>query len=446
MYSFAALSLPAQIQTGALRLMSWLILIVGLYLCFRIRFFQIRRIGLWLRVSLIDPLRAPRSALGENPLKAAFAALSGTIGTGNMAGVACAVSLGGAGAVLWMWLSSLVGMAIKFSEIVLALTFRKNGEGGASLYLRKARFGRVLAPVFTALALVTGLLMGNMVQSNTAAAAVTLALPNVPPLAVGAFMALLCVLLSNRGMRGFTRLSGTLMPILCLVYIGTALYIMILNADALLPALAAMLKGAFSATAAAGGAAGYGVSAALRQGVGRGVFSNEAGLGVSPLAHATSSEKEPVRQGMLGIFEVFMDTSVLCTLTALALLVSYRGEACPLGIAAVAYAWQSAFGRMGTYIIAFLVAAFGFTTMLAWSNYVNILAKHLFKPHICALLAPLFPMLILFGSILEVDAVWQFADVANVLTCLPNLIGLVLLAPVVAQSTRRYEKSLYHEK
>lgn len=434
----------------------WLLvflLLSGLFLSIRLRFFPLRRLFTWLRMTLIDPFR-PAALRDHSKIRAAdgaLAALAGTIGTGNIAGVATALVLGGAGAVFWMWVAALLGMAIKYAEVYLALRCRKRdaagaAAGGALSYLECA-LGKGAAKLFALLALLCGLCMGNLVQSNTVAAAVTGVFPSLPAPLVGVAVSVLVILGMGGGFRRLTALTDRIVPVMGLLYILGCSVLLIFYIDALPAAVMGIFRGAFSVRAAAGGAAGVTSAKALRYGVERGVFSNEAGLGVSAFAHAGTSETEPAKQGLFGLFEVFIDTIVICTFTALAILcafpdaVAFENGLRLDGVLLTQRAFETVFGAAGGYQMALFVLLFGYSSLLAWSYYGEQAGRYLGGAKLAKAYRCVFALLPVCGSVVSVTLAWELADLANGLMALLNLTAVLLLSNLVRDGTAEFWKS-----
>ncbi len=398
-----------------------------------------------------------------SPFQAVSTALGGTVGTGNIAGVAGAIALGGPGAVFWMWISALLGMATKYSEILLAVRFRKrNSEGdwvGGPMYYITQGLGRKykwLALLFSLFGAFAALGIGNMVQANTVAGAfVTLAnsfgaakptggqTEMLLRLATGFVISFATALVLLGGVKRIGAVAEKLVPTMSLIYIIGTLIIIFMNIEKMTDVLKLIVVSAFAPKAVLGGALGVGLTQALRLGIGRGVFSNEAGLGSSPIAHAATSEESPVKQGLFGIFEVFADTIVMCTLTALAVLMS--GAHIPYGQSAGAELTISAFGtafggRISGIFITIELALFAVSSILSWALYGSRCAEYLFGTRILKLYKTVFVAFIVIGAGLKMSLAWNIADTLNGLMAIPNLVALVGLSGIVAALTREHFK------
>lgn len=411
-----------------------LLLAVGLMMTVRTRCVQVRRLGASLRQVGHSLAGGERSSF-----QAVCTALAGTVGTGNIAGVAGAIALGGPGAVFWMWVSAFLGMATKYAEVVLAMKYREVGPdgeylGGPMYYIRRG-MGERWKPLAAAFALCTVLAsfgMGNMVQVNTIVSAVREALPSVRPevtaLVTGLAAALIVALVTVGGAGGIGRFMEKLVPVMAGLYVLGALAVLGFHWRQLGPALGEILRGAFCPEAVLGGGAGVGIRQAVRWGVSRGVFSNEAGLGSAPIAHA-GAEAAPEEQGLMGIFEVFLDTVVLCTLTALAVLVSGvpvgYGKAAGAELAVAAL--ETVFGSWAAALMALCVGLLALATLISWQLYGLRCAGYLWGGRGEAVYRLCYVAVILLGATMDLSAVWALSDVFNGLMCLPNLLALAAL-------------------
>lgn len=417
-----------------------LLLGVGLYLTLGLRLLPWRRIP-----TAFALLWAGRRGTGDGditPFQALMTALSATIGTGNIAGVATAIALGGPGAVFWMWITALVGMATKYAEAVLAVHYREvdelgNHVGGPMYYIRNGLGPRWrwMAGAFAAFAMVAAFGIGNMVQANSVADALDGAL-GIPAWVTGPLMAVLVAAVVLGGLRRIADVASALVPFMALAYFLAAAAVIVLSWRDVPAALATIVTSAFTGTAATGGFAGAAVWAAIRYGVARGVFSNEAGLGSAPIAHAAARTRDPVRQGLVAMLGTFIDTLVVCTLTALVIVLSGVWTSGTTGAALSGAAFQSALGPAGQYVVTFGLALFAFTTVLGWSYYGERCAEYLFGVRVIRPYQWLWIAAIPLGAWVKLELVWLAADVMNGLMALPNLIALALLSPVVFHLTR----------
>ena len=419
-----------------------LILGTGLFLMVGLRLMPIRRLGYGFRM-----LWQGRKGEGEgdiSPFNALMTSLSATIGTGNIAGVATAIFLGGPGALFWMWCTALVGMATKYAEAVLAVQFRETDEmgnhiGGPMFYIRNglkshwAWLGTSFA-IFGALA---GFGIGNTVQANSVADALN-AKTGMPHLVTGLCMAGLAALVLIGGIRRIAEVAGKLVPFMAITYVLAGLVVLVLNADQIPTAIELILKHAFTPIAATGGFAGAAVWAAIRFGVARGIFSNEAGLGSAPIAHAAATTTSPVRQGSIAMLGTFIDTIIICTITGLVIVVSGAWTGGENGASLTAAAFESSLPGVGGHIVTLGITLFAFTTLLGWSFYGEKCVEYLFGVRSITPFRVLWIIAIPIGATFPLNFIWLLADTLNALMALPNLVALLLLSPLVFKLTREY--------
>ena len=387
-----------------------------------------------------------RKSSGEgeiSPFNALMKALSSTVGMGNIAGVATAVGIGGPGALFWMWCTALVGLATKYAEAVLAVNFREtdklgNKVGGPMYYIKNGLGAqwKWLGGMFALFGALAGFGLANTVQSN----AVSQVLEgdfNVPTLVSGLVMSGLVAIVLIGGIKRIADVASKLVPLMTIIYIGSTLTILFMNAAELPAAVVLIVDSAFNGTAATGGFAGAAVMLALRMGVARGIFSNEAGLGSAPIAHAAAATNSPVRQGTIAMLGTFIDTLVICTMTGLVLVVTgvWSGEPQGAAMTLSAFKAQLPFGEV---ILSVCIVLFAFSTMLGWSYYGERCAEFLAGPRIILPFRVLWVIGIFVGTQMSLDLVWKMSDALNGLMAIPNLIALVLLAPVVFRLTREY--------
>lgn len=436
-----------------------LLLACGVFLTIRLRALPLTHFSRCLRGVLgrDRPSGKAARAGGVTPLQATATALAATVGTGNIVGVTGAIALGGPGAVFWMELAALFGMATKFSEIALAVRFRQRVDGewvGGPMYTIRnglPRFFRPLSILFAALGAAAALGMGTLPQSNAIASSVvgiagifspkSAAHSGALALIAGVVTAVLCALTCLGGAKRVGAAAERLVPLMALVYLLSGLLVIAVNHARLLPALASIFHGAFRPAAVTGGAAGITLRRTLTWGVSRGVFSNEAGLGSAPIAHASAETDSPVREGMLGIFEVFADTVVICTLTALAVLTSgvpipYGSHA---GMEVAGAAFVSVFGPTGGIVINVCMALFALTTVLSWGLYGVRCAGFLLGPRSERPYQLLYCLLTAAGAVMDLGTVWDLTETLNALMAVPNLISLLALSPLTARMVREYE-------
>ncbi len=466
-------------------LMVILILGTGILLTVRTKVMQVRKFGTSVNETLGATFKSAKKKKGEkkensiSPFEAFATAISGTVGTGNIIGVTSAIVTGGPGAVFWMWISAFFGMVTNFSENVLGMFFRKksaNGDfaGGAMYYLSeglplqaKSERGKkllgglgkvlgVMAAVFCACAAIG--MSGT--QTNNIAGTIAGALPKanekILKLVVGIVIAAVLALIILGGVKRIGRACAILVPFMSLLFIVMALIIIFANVTLVGTAFALIFKNIFSFKAAVGGVAGFTFAQIIQKGLARGIFSNEAGLGSSVIAHSASESREPMKQGFWGIFEVFFDTFIICTLTALVVLVSFAKtpellwsldkDGQPLNATLVSMtAFNQQFGTFGTVVYSVIVPLFGFTTIVAWSYYGEKAVEYLFRRtgergrKISILVFKIaYILLVVVAALINAQLAWEISDTFNGLMALPNLIGLVLLSGLVAKIAKNY--------
>lgn len=421
-------------------IMLTLLLGVGIYLTVGLRFMTWRRIGpafkqLWQG-------RKPGAGEGDiTPFQALMTALSATIGTGNIAGVGTAIFLGGPGAIFWMWLTALFGMATKYAEAVLAVHYRETDERGmhvgGPMYFIKNGLGKNwhwLGFAFALFGMLAAFGIGNTVQSNSVAHAVKSTF-GLSAWISGLIIAGLAGAVIIGGIRRIAEVASALVPFMAVVYVAGALVVILVNIAEVPAAIVTIVSDAFTGTAAAGGFAGAGVWAAIRFGVARGVFSNEAGLGSAPIAHAAAKTDNPVRQGTIGMLGTFIDTIVVCTMTALVIVITGAWTGGETGAALSAAAYGVGLPGFGSFIVTFGLVVFAFTTILGWSYYGERCAEYLFGVQVIWPYRILWILALPFGAIGNLGMIWLAADVLNGLMAIPNLIALALLSPVVFRLT-----------
>ncbi len=429
---------------------------VGLYLSIRTKFIAIRKLGLVLKNTIGSMFskkgEKAQSEDGElSPFQALSTALAATVGTGNVAGVATAIALGGPGAVFWMWIAAIVGMTTKFAEIVLSIEYREitpdgRYQGGPMYYikngLKNKGFGKVLAILFAIFGAFAAFGIGDMVQANSVTTAVeNLVGSNAEIVAkiTGGVIAVLALVVLIGGVKRIGQITSILVPFMAAFYILGALVIIIVNAANIPGAFGLIFSSAFNGHAAAGGFAGAGVMMAMRFGIARGVFTNEAGLGSSPIAHAAAKTNHPVEQGMWGIFEVFIDTIIICSMTALVIMSTGTWSSGADGAALTINAFNAGLpGNWGGYIVSFGLVLFAFSTILGWSYYGVTCAEYLGGAWIRKPYLVVYSILAYVGATGGLQAVWAISDTLNALMALPNLIGLALLSGIVIKNTKEY--------
>ena len=420
-----------------------LILGAGLFLTVGLRFLTIMKIPFGF--SLLWKGRIPGNDAGDiTPFNALMTSLSATIGTGNIAGVATAIFLGGPGAVFWMWMTALVGMGTKYAEAVCAVRFREKDEngnfvGGPMYYIQNGMGAnwRWLAITFALFAGIAGFGIGNMVQSNSIADALYTTF-DIPHLYTGIIVALLVGAVLLGGIQRISQVAGALIPFMAALYILASIVVLAINANAMPAAFGLIFTHAFSPAAATGGFAGAAVWAAIRFGVARGVFSNEAGLGSAPIAHAAAKTKGPVSQGLVAMLGTFIDTLIVCTFTALAILSTGVWTSGATGAALTSAAFEAALPGFGGVIIAVSLAIFAFTTIIGWSYYSERSLQYLFGTSIIMPFRAVWSLAAIIGATVKLGFIWLLADTLNAMMAIPNLVALVVLSPIVFAVTKEF--------
>ena len=443
-----------------------LVLLVGTGILMTIltKFFQLSHLGHWFKNTvggIFHDEHVTKHTEAEDQSISQFqslcTALAATIGTGNIVGVASALVAGGPGAIFWMWIVAFFGMMTNYSENVLGIYYRRRnskGEwsGGAMYYLKDGlgsykgckQIGAVLAVLFSAFCLLASFGIGNMSQVNSIAANMTSAF-SIPATATGIVLVIIGALVIVGGLKRIAAVTEKLVPFMAIAYVIGALVIFFANISHVGAVFTAIFKGAFGLRAVGGGIVGSGVKLALTWGMKRGVFSNEAGLGSSVMVHSSSNVKEPVRQGMWGIFEVFADTMVVCTLTAFAVLSSGLIDLDTgavlvdvSGSALVGQAFATVFGSFGPAFIAIAILLFAFSTVLGWSHYGSKACEYLFGTKSTMVYKIAFVLMIFIGCTMNLGLAWDLSDTFNGLMAIPNLIGVIALSPVVMKITKNY--------
>ena len=429
-----------------------LILGTGFYLQLRLGFMPLRNIGygfrmIWKSRKVDDP-----SSGDISPYAALMTALSATVGTGNIAGVATAIAVGGPGAVFWMWMTALVGRATKYGEVVVAIKYReKNAKGqwvGGPMYAIKNGLGprwRWLAAAFAIFGGVGGFGIGAMVQANGISSAMHSAF-GLETWISGLAIALLTAAVVLGGIQRIGAVAEKLVPAMCLIYIVCVLWVLGSFYAQIPAAFLLIVEQAFSPTAAVGGFAGSTVLMAIRMGVARGIFSNEAGLGTAGIAQAAGQSKDPVFSGIVGMMGTFIDTIIVCTMTGLAIVVSGVWNSGASGALLSTQSFESAMPGIGKYLLAISLAVFAFTTILGWAYYGEKCWTYLVGPVCEKPFRILWVVGVFIGAVVTLDVAWLVADTLNALMAIPNLISLLLLSPVIIQMTRDYFEARKHQR
>ena len=449
----------------------WMLILLvgtGIYLSARVGFIQFGKFGYAMKHTIGRIFTKQTAGEGEiTPFQAVSTALAATVGTGNIAGVTGAIAVGGPGAVFWMWLSALFGMVTKYAEVVLAVRYRERNEkgeyvGGPMYYIKNGLGPKWnwLAMAFSLLGALAAFGIGNMTQVNTIATSINTAIDAfggntaattisvlgqvvpVSSIVVGVVIAIIVAMVLFGGVKRIGAVAEKMVPFMAAIYIACSLAVVLKNFDTLGSIFGMIFTGAFNAQAALGGAFGITIMTTIQKGVGRGVFSNEAGLGSAPIAHAASSETNPVKQGLYGIFEVFMDTIVICTLTAFTVLCGVEsgvsiswGESA--GTEVISGAFATVFGtKIGALIIAVGIGLFALSTVLSWSLYGTRCCEFMMGSKAVPIYQAVFVAVVVIGATLELELVWNIADTLNGFMAIPNLLALLGLSGVVVKLTR----------
>jgi len=441
----------------------FLLMGAGIVLTLGLKGIQFRKFGYAMKNTVGKMFKKQDAGKGEvTPVQALTTALAATVGTGNIAGVTTAVTLGGAGTIFWLWISALLGMATKYSEALLAVKYReRNDKGdwvGGPMYYIKNGLGknwRWLAVVFCVFGGLASFGIGNAVQVGNIVDAINNAIQQFVPaaakhtgtinLALGILLMAIVGVVLIGGIKRIGSVTEKLVPVMAVIYIVACMVVVFANITKVPQVFAMIVQGAFTPAAVTGGAAGIAVKTCIEWGVKRGVFSNEAGLGSAPIAHAATSETDPVKQGLYGIFEVFMDSIVICTLSGFTLLLALDGAALHYGVegttALNAQALGTVFGpKLGAVIIAVGLSLFALSTVLSWGLYGARCWEFIFGGKAIRPYQVIFTLVVLVGATLELDLAWAIADTLNGLMAIPNLVGVLLLCPVVFRVTKEHFK------
>ena len=438
-----------------------LILGVGVYLSVRCGFPQFRHFVHIMKNTLGKAFEKTEKKQGAvSPFKAMCTALAASIGTGNIAGVSGAIAIGGPGAIFWMWISALLGMCTKFAEVTLAIKYRERNEkgdwvGGPMYYITNGlgKNWKWLASIFTVFGALAAFGIGNMTQINTIASTINTAIAGfisttdaqktTIAMVVAVICAIICAIVLIGGIQRLADVCSLLVPIMAVVYIIGSIIVIAFNITALPTAISAIVVGAFKPSAVAGGLAGVGIKTALTKGVGRGIFSNEAGLGSAPIAHAAADVDHPVKQGIYGVFEVFMDTIVVCTMTALVVLLGVGVEnieyGTDIGANLTIMGFESVFGHgLPGVAVAVCLTLFALSTVLTWALYGSRCIEYLLGYKASKVYQVIFCLFACMAGTVELKLAWDIADTLNGLMAIPNLVALALLSPVVVKLSKEY--------
>lgn len=420
-----------------------LILLVGtgFWLTFALRGLQFRKLGYALYLALVKRKEDTDEPGDISHFQALMTALSATVGTGNIAGVATAIAVGGPGALFWMWITGLVGMATKYAEAVLAVKYRvvdEYGEmsGGPMYYISQGLKMPWLGTVFAVFASVAAFGIGNMVQSNSVADAVATTY-HIPHMVSGIVLMVCTALVVLGGIKKIGKVTGALVPIMIVFYVSGSMYIILANITEVPAALVFIVKQAFNPTAAVGGFAGASIMMAIRMGVARGVFSNESGLGSAPIAAAAAQTKSPITQALVSMTQTFIDTIIVCTMTGLVLILSGLWSNGETGAALTTMAFAAEMPG-GAHVVTIGIILFAYSTILGWCYYGEKSIEYLFGVKAVMPYRIVFVLFVGVGAMAKLSFVWNLSDTMNGLMAIPNLIGLLFLTPVVVAETKKY--------
>lgn len=423
-----------------------LLLGTGIFYTINLKFIQVRKFGEGMKRMFGNfSLHGKSTEKGLSSFQALATAIAAQVGTGNIAGAATAIASGGPGAIFWMWVSAFFGMATIYAEAVMAQYTRKR-ENGAIVggpvyyiqYLFKGKFGKFLSGFFSVAIILALGFMGNMVQSNSIGSSFYTAF-GIKPYIMGIIIAVISAIIFLGGINRIARVTEKIVPLMALVYIVGCVIILIMNLNGLGKAFHDIFVAAFSPSSVLGGAAGVTVQKAMRFGVARGLFSNEAGMGSTPHAHATADVKHPADQGIIAMIGVFIDTFVILTLTALVILSTGALSTGETGSALAQAAFNSSYGSFGNVFIAICMLFFAFTTIIGWYYFSEVNVRHLFGKKAVRGYGLLVVIFVLIGSTLKVDLVWNMSDMFNGLMVIPNLIAILAAVGIVKKLSREHE-------
>ncbi|GGG53466.1 transporter [Kocuria dechangensis] len=424
-----------------------LLLLTGLYLTFRLGGLQFRKLGSALRLALFERKDADARGGDVSQFQALTTALAATVGTGNIVGVATAISIGGPGALFWMWVTGLLGMASKYSEAFLGVRFRTTdakGEisGGPQYYLERGirnGFGKFLGLFFAVAAALAAFGIGNMTQGNAIASNVESSF-GLPTWITGIVLAALTLAVLVGGIKSIGKVTAGLVPFMILFYVLSAMVILLVNVTAIPQAIALIFTDAFTGTAAVGGFAGSAIMLAVQMGVARGIFSNESGMGSAAIAAAAAQTTHPVRQGLVSMTQTFIDTIIVVTFTGLVLITTgvwEQGEDFAATMTGDAFS-QGLPGEWGHFVVTLGLILFAYSTILGWAYYGERCMERLFGRGAVMPYRVVFSAVVFVGCTIPLAVVWNFADVMNGLMAIPNLVGLLILSGLIARETKHY--------
>lgn len=422
-------------------------MLVGIMFSIRLKFFQIVKLKLWVKSTILTLFtKQDKKSSGISSFQAMTTALAGSIGTGNIVGVATAITLGGPGSIFWMWIAAFFSMMTIFAENVLGMLYREKNlkgqwVGGPMYYIEKGLKSKWLAVIFSVTCILATFGMGNMTQANSISTALNDSF-NIEPRISGIIISILSAIIILGGTSRITHFTEKIVPFMALFYIVGGLIIIFYNKSNLPAAIKNIFINAFNFKAISSGGTGFIISKSIKYGISRGVFSNEAGLGSSPIIYSAADENEPIVQGMWGIFQVFFDTIIGCSITALCILTSgpidYKMDSVALSISA----FSSVFGRYGSIFVSFSIIMFAFATIIGWSYYGEKGLEYIFKGKYITIYKSFYIILILFGSVMDLNLVWDLSDTFNGLMAIPNLIALLVLSNQVIKAYNQYINKL----
>ncbi len=421
----------------------------GVYMSIRTYFFQVKNFNIWAKLTYGSMFDKHEKGHNITPFQAVSVALASTIGIGSIAGIATAIVSGGPGALFWMVVSAFFGMMTKFSEVVLSVYFREKDEkgihyGGPMYYIEKGLKQKWLSILFAIFASIATFGAGNMTQSNAIAGLLNQTI-KLPEYVSGIIVAIIVALVLIGGIKRISSVSEKLVPFMATIYFIASIIILIINFKNIPQAIKLIVSEAFSLKSAASGITGYAIFIAMRYGIARGVFSNEAGLGTAPIAHTASNTNNPIKQGMWGIFEVF-NTLIICLLTGLVIISSdlyLYGNTAADGAVLTSLAFKEAIGIIGEIVITISSILFAFSTIIGWSYYGETCLGYLTKRNKIVIMSYkiIFIIIIVIGATSDLKSVWAIADTFNGLMAIPNLIGVILLSPIVITMVKKYLKN-----
>lgn len=423
-----------------------LLLGTGIYLTFALRGLQFTSLIPALYLALVKRNDPDETEGDISHFQALMTALAATVGVGNIAGVASAIAVGGPGAIFWMWITGLVGMATKYSEAVLAVKFRKKDANGAMIggpmyYISEGLGLKWLGGMFALFAAIAAFGIGNMVQSNSVAVALDSTF-GISPWITGVVICIAAGLVILGGIKSIAKVTSSIVPFMILFYIAGAIWILFQNYEAIPYSIKLIFYHAFTPTAAAGGFLGATISQSIRMGVARGIFSNESGLGSSPIVAAAAKTANPVRQALVSMTQTFIDTIIVCSFTAIVIISSGFWDSGKTGVELTVLAFEKSipFG-IGAEVLSICLAFFAFSTILGWSYYGEKAIQYLLSEKAILPYRGIFTALIFIGAVSKLELVWTFADIMNGLMAFPNLVGLIGLSNIVVLETKKFLKS-----